>query len=95
MGQRDDQRRYFLARKAECFYLPTEARYGAPVRLRAVVTSSEKCQAAARISVTSGGQPLAEIEVTHTILTKVTFEAALPPQAHSHQSGAQPLRGAD
>ncbi len=74
MGQRDDQRRYFLARKAECFYLPTEARYGAPVRLRAVVTSSEKRQAAARISVTSGGQPLAEVEVTYTILTKVTFE---------------------
>jgi len=72
--QGDDRRRYYLARRAECRYLPNDAPYGAPVRLHGRILELDKRSARAAVDATAGGAPLASFEVDYTVLTDSAFE---------------------
>jgi len=72
--QGDDRRRYYLARRAECLYLPNDAPYGAPVRFHGRILDLDKRSARASIEATAKGAPLASFKVDYTVLTDSAFE---------------------
>ena len=72
--QSDDRRRYYLARRAECRYVPNDAAYGAPVRFHGRLLDLDKRAARAAIEATANGEPLASFEVDYTVLTDSAFE---------------------
>ena len=72
--QSDDNRRYYLARRAECRYVPNDAPYGTPVRFQGRVVNRDKRTAKAAINATANGAPLASFEVDYTVLTESAFE---------------------
>lgn len=72
--QGDDRRRYYLARRAECRYVPNDAPYGAPVRFNGRVLDLDKRGARAAITATANGAPLASFEVDYAVLTDSAFE---------------------
>jgi hypothetical protein len=72
LSQRDDKRRYYLARQAHCHYTANAAPYGSRVGLRSEI-AVEKRQARADITVTAAQRPLAEFTVNYTILTEPAF----------------------
>lgn len=74
MQQADDRRRYYLARRAECRYLPNDAPYGAPVRFVGQLLELDKRKSRAAVTAEAGGAPLASFEVDYTVLTESAFE---------------------
>lgn len=74
LAQRDERKRFFLANSAECTYLANDIPYGSPLRFVATLSSLEKRRASARVTVDSGQEAVASIEVNYTILPQVTFE---------------------
>lgn len=69
----DDDRRYYLAQDATYTGQFNPAPYGSVVTFAAVVLERNKRQAVAEISATAGGQPLAHLRVTYTILSEASF----------------------
>lgn len=72
--QADESRRYYLARRAACRYLPNSAPYGTPVRLAGHLLNLDKRTARAAVQASAGGAPLASFEVDYTVLTSSAFE---------------------
>lgn len=71
---RDDARRYYLARQAECVYVRNDAPYGSPVVLRSELVELQKRNVRARVAAEAAGSPLATIVVDYAILTEGAFE---------------------
>lgn len=72
--QNDDRRRYYLAQHAECRYVENPHPYRTPVALTSRIVELTKRVCNAHVSVTAGGDPLAEFDVGYTILTEAAFE---------------------
>lgn len=72
-AQGDDRRRFYLARHAECRFVPHDAAPGTPVALRATAQELDKRGGTARIDLTAEGAPLASFTVTYAILQEATF----------------------
>ncbi len=87
--QRDDDRRYYLARSAECRYVANGAPYGTPVRFTGRVLELDKRTARAAVDAMAAGAPLASFDVRYTVLTSSAFErlfrirARPTPYSHS------------
>lgn len=73
LGFDDDDRRYYLAQDATYTGHVNSAPYGSVVTFAAVVVERNKRQAVAEITATAGGQPLAHLQVTYTILSEASF----------------------
>lgn len=73
LGFDDDDRRYYLAQDATYTGHVNTAPYGSVVAFAAVVLERNKRQAVAEITVTAGGQALAQLRVTYTILSEASF----------------------
>jgi hypothetical protein len=73
MAQSDDHRRYYLAQEARYSGSLNHAPLGTPVQLTAELISLDKRQARSRIVATADGAPMAEVEVSYTILTDSAF----------------------
>ncbi|MFC4453942.1 hypothetical protein [Deinococcus sonorensis] len=70
----DDDRRYYLAQDATYQGYANSAPYGSDVSFEARITDQNKRQATAEIIVTAGGQDLALLSVTYTILNEASFK---------------------
>lgn len=88
--QPDNRRRYYLARRAECRYVPNEAPYGAPVRFHGRVIEHDKRTARAAIDATANGEPLASFVVDYTVLTDSAFERLFRTRAKPTPSAPSP-----
>ena len=73
-GQSDERRRYFLAKRAECRYLPNPAPYGTPVRFTSRIVDLDKRACRAAVTAEAAGAPLAAFELDYTILTESAFQ---------------------
>ena len=80
LAQRDDTRRYYLARQAECqgFYLGS--REGV-VQFEGVLEYLDKRSAISVVRARVAGQLLSELRVTYTILTAAAFERLFAERA--------------
>ncbi len=87
-AQADDKRRYYLAREADCRFLPSEAARGTPVELRAAVVRLDKREGTARVDLAVGHTPLATFEVSYAILQEATFRRLF--QRHLRPDDASP-----
>jgi len=74
LSQADGARRYYLARRAECRYVPNPAPYGAPVRFVGRLLALDKRASKAAVVATAEGAPLASFEIDYTVLTASAFE---------------------
>lgn len=74
LEQRDDARRYYLARAATCVYVPNGSPYGAPVALRTEVLDLDRRAAHVRTEARTEDGPFAQIELSYAILTEAAFE---------------------
>lgn len=74
LEQRDDARRYYLARAATCAYLPNPSPYGAPVAFRTELLDLDRRSAHVRAEARTEAGPLAQIELRYAILTEAAFE---------------------
>lgn len=73
LGFEDDDRRYYLAQDATYTGHANAAPYGSTVVFAATVLERNKRQAVAEITASAGGQPLAALRVTYTILSDASF----------------------
>jgi hypothetical protein len=73
LAQKDDNRRFYLAQRAEFYALPSAAPYGTPVTFSARLEALNKRSARSSITASVGGEPLARLEVSYTILTAYAF----------------------
>lgn len=71
--QDDDERRYYLAKRADCRYHPNSSPYGTPVRFRSEILELSKRTCRAAVTASAGGAELAEFVVDYTVLTEPTF----------------------
>lgn len=88
--QSDENRRYYLARRAECRYVPNAAPYGTSVRFNGRVVNRDKRSARAVIDATSNGAPLASFEVDYTVLTESAFERLFRTRSQPTPSAQSP-----
>lgn len=72
--QKDDDRRYYLAQKAECDYFKNEAEFGDLVRFEAKPLDVDKRAARVSVSASVNGKAIAHFTISYTILTERTFE---------------------
>jgi len=70
----DDDRRYYLAQDATYLGFANPAPYGATVSFEVRLVEQGKRQATADITVTAGGDALAQLRVTYTILSEPSFK---------------------
>lgn len=88
--QTDDDRRYYLARRAECSYATNPAPYGAAVRFVGRLRSLDKRSATASVTATAGGALVAAFEVDYTILTQSAFERLFRTRRQNTPFGHSP-----
>ncbi|WP_309572649.1 hypothetical protein, partial [Deinococcus sp.] len=69
----DDDRRYYLAQDATYTGFRNVSPYGTEVSFSATVLERNKRQAMAEITITAGGEELAHLRVTYTILSEASF----------------------
>lgn len=74
LEQRDDARRYYLARAATCAYVPNPSPYGAPVAFRTELLDLDRRSAHVLAQARTEAGPLAQIELRYAILTEPAFE---------------------
>ncbi|TVR96107.1 MAG: hypothetical protein EA416_01420 [Trueperaceae bacterium] len=89
-GQRDDDRRYYLAREASCAYVAAEAAYGTPVTFESEVVELSKRVCRAHVDATVGAAPLARVELTYAILTEAAFARLFRTRAKSTPPAPNP-----
>ncbi len=82
LAQRDDTRRYYLARQAECrgFYLGTRE---GTVSFDGELERLDKRSAVSVVRVRLGEQTLSELRISYTILTASAFERLFSERARS------------
>lgn len=73
LAQTDDNRRFYLAQRAEYWGVPNGAPYGVPVTFAATLQSFDKRGARSEIVVQAADEPLATLVVDYTILTEYAF----------------------
>jgi hypothetical protein len=88
--QSDDRRRYFLANRAECRYLPSPAPYGTPVRFASRIVELTKRTCRAAVTAEAAGAPLAAFEVDYTILTESAFQRLFRSRARPTPDAPSP-----
>lgn len=88
--QRDDGRRYYLARGAECRYVANAQPYGSEVRFTSDVVEMSKRACRASVTANAGGEPLAEFEIDYTILTEAAFQRLFRHRAQHTPAGRSP-----
>lgn len=74
LSQRDDQRRYYLAQRAECRYWPSDLPYGSPVRFQSRLVEMGRREVSALVEARVDGQPLASFELSYAVLPAPSFE---------------------
>lgn len=72
--QKDDRRRYYLARQAECVAHGNDAPFGSPVHFRASLSGVGKRHARAVVTAETEHHPLITFDIGYTILTEETFQ---------------------
>jgi 3-hydroxymyristoyl/3-hydroxydecanoyl-(acyl carrier protein) dehydratase len=72
--QKDDDRRYYLAQKAECDYFKSDAPFGAVVKFEAKLLEMDKRTAQVTVTASIEGQAVASFTINYSILTERTFE---------------------
>lgn len=90
LQQRDDDRRYYLARSAECRYAANTAPYGTPVRFTGRVVELDKRTARASVEAVAAGGPLASFDLRYTVLTSSAFERLFKVRARPTPQGRSP-----
>lgn len=93
LEQRDDTRRYYLARAATCVYVPNPSPYGAPVALRTEVLDLDRRAAHVRTEAHTDAGPLAQIELRYAILTEAAFERLFRHRAQATPPSPSPFGG--
>ena len=73
LAQNDDDRRFYLAQRAEYWGVPNGAPYGSPVTFAATLQTLSKRGARSQIVVQAEAKPLAKLVVDYTILTEYAF----------------------
>ena len=73
LAQTDDDRRFYLAQRAEYWGVPNGAPYGSSVSFAATLQSLGKRGARSQIVVQAEAKPLAKLVVDYTILTEYAF----------------------
>lgn len=91
LEQRDDARRYYLARSATCVYLQNASPYGAPVSLRTEVLDLDRRAAHVRTEARTDDGPLAQIELRYAILTEAAFERLFRHRAQANPPSPSPF----
>ncbi len=91
LEQRDDARRYYLAREATCVYVPNPSPYGAPVALRTEVLDLDRRSAHVRTEAHTDMGPLAQIELRYAILTEAAFERLFRHRASATFAAPSPF----
>lgn len=74
LAQQSDDRRYYLAQRADYSSVPNSAPYGSQVRFDARLELLNKRGARSTIQVTTADKPLARLVVDYTILTDYAFK---------------------
>lgn len=92
LTQRDERRRYYLAREAHCRYHASDAPFGSPVRFVSTLVELDKRRLKATVTASVEAQPLAEFDLDYTILTEATFERLFKRRATPTPSGPTPYR---
>lgn len=72
--QKDDDRRYYLAQKAECDYFKSDAAFGTGVKFEAKLLEMDKRTAKVTVTASIEGQAIAQFTINYSILTERTFE---------------------
>jgi hypothetical protein len=90
LEQRDDARRFYLARQASCRYVPNEAPFGAPVRIRTEVLDLDRRAAHVRAEASTASGPLAQIELRYAVLTEAAFERLFRNRAQPTPTSGSP-----
>jgi 3-hydroxymyristoyl/3-hydroxydecanoyl-(acyl carrier protein) dehydratase len=72
--QKDDDRRYYLAQKADCDYFKSEAEFGTQVKFEAKPLEIDKRAARVSVHASVNGEAIAQFTISYTILTERTFE---------------------
>jgi 3-hydroxymyristoyl/3-hydroxydecanoyl-(acyl carrier protein) dehydratase len=72
--QKDDDRRYYLAQKAECDYFKNDAAFGTTVKFEAKLLEMDKRAAQVTVAASIEGQTIAHFTISYSILTERTFE---------------------
>jgi predicted thioesterase len=72
--QKDDDRRYYLAQKAECDYFKSDAPFGVAVKFEAKLLEMDKRSAQVIVTASIDGQAIASFTICYSILTERTFE---------------------
>ncbi|MDF1521677.1 MAG: hypothetical protein P1P87_02510 [Trueperaceae bacterium] len=90
LEQRDDARRFYLARQASCRYVPNTAPFGAPVRLRTEVLDLDRRSAHVRAEASTAHGPLAQVELRYAVLTEAAFERLFRHRAQPTPAAASP-----
>lgn len=88
--QRDDVRRYYLARQASCHYQANDAPYGTPVRLRSELLDVDRRTVHVRVEALTAAGPLAQIELRYAVLTEPAFERLFRHRAQATPPAASP-----
>lgn len=91
LEQRDDARRYYLAREATCVYVPNPAPYGAPVALRTEVVDLDRRAAHVLAEARTEDGPLAQVELRYAVLTEAAFERLFRHRAQATPSSPSPF----
>lgn len=89
-AQGDDRRRFYLARHAECRFVPHDGAPGTPVALRASALDLDKRGGTAVVDLTAGGAPLASFTVRYAILQEATFGRLFQRHRRPIPSGPSP-----
>lgn len=74
LSQRDDQRRYYLAQRAECRYWPSDLPYGSPIRFQSRLVEMGRREVSCLVDARAGGAPLASFELSYAVLPAPSFE---------------------
>jgi 3-hydroxymyristoyl/3-hydroxydecanoyl-(acyl carrier protein) dehydratase len=72
--QKDDDRRYYLAQRAECDYFKSEAPFGSRVKFEAKLLEMDKRAARVTVEASLEDQAIAQFTISYSILTERTFE---------------------
>lgn len=91
LEQRDDARRYYLARQATCVYAPNAAPYGAPVSLRTEVVDLDRRAAHVVVEAHTDAGSLAQVELRYAILTEPAFERLFRNRGQANPTSPSPF----
>lgn len=84
------ERRFFLAREAECQYVASKAAFESPVAFHSKILNLSKRALSVEVKADYAGSPLAAFQITYTILPQATFKRLFSPHAQATTSKTNP-----